>query len=198
MRFWLLPGALLLGLVAPAGGTKAQWYKVDPEHTSVTFTVRHLLTKVRGRFDRFEGRIFFDPEHPERTKVEGSIDVASVNTNVEERDKDLRSPRFFDAEKFPKISFTSTKVTNISPDKKKGRLQGRLTIHGVERPVVLDVAYLGAAKDPWGNYRAAFTASTSINRKDFGLTWNEVLETGGVLVGDDVKIDLDVEAIRED
>lgn len=198
MRNWRFLSPLLLGLAWPFGNANAQWYKVDPEHTSVTFTVRHLLTKVRGRFDRFEGRIFFDPEHPSRARAEGTIEVASVNTNVEERDNDLRSPRFFDVGKFPKISFTTTKVTSVSPDKKRGKLEGHLTIHGVKRPVALDVSYLGAAKDPWGNYRAAFTARTTLNRKDFGLTWNEVLETGGVLVGDEVTIEIDAEAIRED
>jgi polyisoprenoid-binding protein YceI len=188
----ILSGALALPAAVPAAS-----YKVDPEHTSVTFTVRHLLTKVKGRFDRFEGRITLDPAHPEQAKVEGTIDAASINTNVEERDKDLRSVRFFDVEKFPKISFVSGKITDVSPDKKAGKLHGKLTIHGVERPVVLEVSYVGEAKDPWGNLRAAFTATTTINRKDFGLKWNETLETGGVLVGDEIKIEIDAEGTIE-
>ncbi len=194
-RLWSL--SIAAGVMLASQGSAAV-YSVDPEHTSVTFTVRHLLTKVKGRFDRFEGRIVFDPAKPEATVVTGSIDVASINTNVEERDKDLRSPRFFDAEKFPKIRFRSLKVTDLSADKKSGKMHGLLTIRDVERPVVLDVSYLGELKDPWGNVRAAFTASTTINRKDFGLTWNEVLETGGVLVGDEIKIELDVEGLRQD
>jgi polyisoprenoid-binding protein YceI len=189
--------AFVSGLTVPVAAPAAS-YKVDPEHTSVTFTVRHLLTKVKGRFDRFEGRITLDPAHLEQAKVEGTIDVASINTNVEERDKDLRSARFFEVEKFPKISFTSTKISDINPDKKGGKLHGKLTMHGVERPVVLDVSYLGEAKDPWGNLRAGFTAATMIHRKDFGLTWNETLETGGVLVGDEIKIEIDVEGTVEE
>jgi polyisoprenoid-binding protein YceI len=199
MRKAFLISAFVLGggLVLPAA-TRAASYQVDPEHTSVTFTVRHLLTRVKGRFDRFKGRITFDPAQPEQAKVEGTIDVASINTNVEERDKDLRSARFFDVEKFPKISFVTTKISDISADKKSGKMLGKLTMHGVERPLTLDVSFLGEAKDPWGNVRAAFTATTTINRKDFGLTWNETLETGGVLVGDEITIEIDAEGTVEE
>ncbi len=175
------------------GLAEATSYKVDPEHTSVTFTVRHLFTRVQGRFDRFEGTIVFDPKNPEKTKVSGSIYVVSVNTNVAERDNDLRSENFFYAEKYPKITFKSTKISAINPKSRTAKVHGDLTIRGVTRPVVIDAAYLGAGKDPWGNVRAGFSASLTINRKDFGLTWNEVLETGGVLVGDEVTIRLEVE-----
>lgn len=191
----LLVFAAVIGLGSSAQPARAVTYKVDPEHTSVTFTVRHLLSKVKGRFDRFDGTITLDPAHPEQAKAEGSIDAATVNTNVEERDKDLRSERFFDAAKFPKITFVSTKVSDITPDRKRGKLQGKLTMHSIERPVVLDVEYLGEAQDPWGNKRAAFAAKTTINRKEFGLTWNETLETGGVLVGDEIQIEIDAEAL---
>lgn len=196
-RAWGM-AVIALGALALPGASKAVTYRVDAEHTSVTFTVRHLLTKVTGRFDGFDGRITFDPAHPEQAKVEGTIDAASINTNAEERDKDLRSARFFDVEKFPKLSFASTKIADIGADKKRGKLHGQLTMHGVERSVVLDVSYLGEAKDPWGNVRAAFTAATTINRKDFGLTWNETLETGGVLVGDEIKIEIDAEGTIEE
>ena len=196
LRTWVLSVALAGAVHVPAA-TLATTYKVDPEHTSVSFRVRHLFTQVKGRFDRFEGQIVFDPAHPDQTKVLGSIDVASVNTNVEERDKDLRSSRFFDAEKFPKISFASTKITGVGPGKTSGKLNGKLTIHGVEKPVVLEVTYLGEGKDPWGNVRAGFSAHTTINRKDFGLTWNETLETGGVLVGDEVQIEIEAEGLLE-
>jgi len=192
MRVWLVSG-LLTVMVAWTPAVEAAQYKVDPAHTSVTFQVRHLFTKVTGRFDRFDGTIDFDPAHPEQAKVAGSIDAASISTNNEKRDQDLRSDRFFDVERFPKITFTSTAVTQVDAAKQVGRMEGRLTIHGVERPVVLEVAYLGAGKDPWGNQRAGFSGRTTIDRKDFGLSWNEALETGGVLVGDEVTIDLEIE-----
>ena len=193
-RSWItLVASLLLPSIA-----LATTYKVDPDHTSITFRVRHLFSQVTGRFDRFDGKIAFDPAHPQQVKVEGSIDVTSVNTNVAERDKDLRSKRFFDAETYPKITFVSTGVSNVNAVKKTGKLAGKLTIHGVEKPVVLEVSYLGEGKDPWGNRRAGFSAQTTINRKDFGLTWNETLETGGVLVGDDVQIDIQAEGLVEE
>jgi len=188
--------AAVAGVTFPAFAC-ATTYKVDPEHTSVTFRVRHLFTQVQGRFDRFEGKIEFEAGKPQESKVEGAIDVASVNTNNEERDKDLRSNRFFDVEKYPKITFVSTGVGNIDADKKAGKLSGKLTIHGLERPVVLDVAFLGEGTDPWGNRRAGFSARVTINRKDFGLNWNEVLETGGVLVGDEIEIDIEAEGTVE-
>ena len=196
VRAWVLSVFLASSVYAP-GAALATTYKVDPEHTSVSFRVRHLFTQVKGRFDKFEGQVVFDPAHPDQTKVQGSIDVASVNTNVEERDKDLRSARFFDAEKYPKITFASTNVSGVNTGKKNGTLNGKLTIHGVEKPVVLEVTYLGEGKDPWGNVRAGFSARTTINRKDFGLTWNETLETGGVLVGDEVQIEIEAEGLVE-
>ena len=170
-------------------------YKVDPDHTNVAFKVRHLFTAVQGRFDHFEGTINFDPAKPEDTSVEGWVDAKSINTNVPERDKHLRSDDFFDVAKYPKIAFASTKPAQIDASKKSGKLEGMLTIHGVQKPVVLDVTYLGAAKDPWGNQRAGFSARTTINRKDFGLSWNETLESGGLLVGDEVQIEIDAEGM---
>lgn len=190
-RFFSACAGVLL-LPAAAG---AVVYKVDSDHTNVAFKVRHLFTSVQGRFDRFDGTIDFDPAKPESAKVQGSIDAASINTNVPERDKHLRSQDFFDVAKHPKITFVSTKAAQIDPAKKSGKLEGKLTIHGVEKPVVLEVTYLGAAKDPWGNQRAGFSAHTTINRKDFGLTWNETLENGGLLVGDDIQIEIDAEGL---
>jgi polyisoprenoid-binding protein YceI len=184
-------------LLSPAVSSAVQ-YKVDPAHTAVTFQVRHLFSKVNGRFDKFAGKIDFDPAQPEKTRVEGSIDVASINTNEEKRDKHLRSKDFFQVEKYPQITFASTGVSDVDMAKKTGKLHGNLTIRGVEKPVVLDVVFLGAGKDPWGNVRAGFTAKTTINRKDYGLTWNETLETGGVLVGDGIDIEIDAEGLVED
>ena len=196
LRTWVLSVTLASGMYLPRTAL-ATTYKVDPEHTSVSFRVRHLFTQVTGRFDKFEGQIVFDPAHLDQLKVQGSIDAASVNTNVEERDKDLRSARFFDVDKFPKISFVSTSITEVAADKKSGKLNGKLTIHGVEKPVVLEVSFGGQGKDPWGNVRAGFSAHTTINRKDFGLTWNEKLETGGVLVGDEIQIEIEAEGTLE-
>jgi polyisoprenoid-binding protein YceI len=190
-RFVVLAVLLSIALSPQLGWAKR--YKVDPDHTSVTFRVRHLFTAVKGRFDRFDGEIDFDPAKPQDSKVSGSIDVASINTNVAERDKHLRSKDFFDVEQFPKMAFVSTGVNDLDASKKAGKMQAKLTIHGIEKPVVLEVSYLGELKDPWGNVKAGFTAQTTINRKDFGLTWNKALETGGALVGDDVQIEIDAE-----
>jgi polyisoprenoid-binding protein YceI len=186
---------LSAGLILLPTAALATTYKVDREHTSVTFSVRHLFTRVTGRFDKFDGKIAFDPAKPQATAVEGAIDAASINTNVEKRDQHLRSRDFFDVEKFPQITFASTDVASTDPGGKSGKLNGKLTIRGVERPVVLDVEFLGEGKDPWGNVRAGFTARTKINRKDFGLNWNETLETGGVLVGDEIDIVIEAEGM---
>ena len=189
---------LALGSLSVPDVSWASAFRVDAEHTSVAFRVRHLFTQVQGRFDRFEGKIRFDPTHPEKTTVEGTVDVASINTNVKERDEDLRSKRFFDVEHYPKITFVSTGVTNIDAGMKTAKLHGILTMHGVEKPVVMDVSYYGAGADPWGNRRAGFSARTTISRTDFGLSWNETLETGGLLVGDDVQIEIQVEGLAEE
>jgi len=191
-RRWLIACCALAAAPGIAGATL---YKVDSDHTNVGFRVRHLFTAVQGRFDRFEGTIEFDPAKPDGVKVSGWIDANSINTNVPERDKHLRSDDFFDVEKYPKITFVSTKAAKIDPSKKSGKLEGNLTIHGVEKPVVLEVTYLGAAKDPWGNQRAGFSARTTINRKDFGLSWNETLESGGLLVGDEIQVEIDAEGM---
>lgn len=191
-------GLLLLGasLYLPTT-VLATTYKVDPDHTSVSFKVRHLFSQVKGRFDKFDGQITFDAAHPEQTKVSGTIEVASINTNVAERDKHLRSKDFFDVEKYPTLTFTSTGTSDIDASKKNGKLNGKISIHGVEKPVALEVSYLGEGKDPWGNQRAGFSARTTINRKDFGLNWNETLETGGVLVGDEIQIEIEAEGLVE-
>jgi polyisoprenoid-binding protein YceI len=189
-------GAAFVAAAGTAQGATA--WKIDPEHTSVLFRVRHLFTTVTGRFEKFQGRVILDEEHPERTSVEGTIEAASLNTNVEKRDKHLRSADFFDVEKHPTIQFRSTRVTDVNREARTAKMEGRLTIRGVEKPIVLDVEFLGRAKDPWGNERAGFRATTTINRRDWGLTWNEVLETGGFLVGDEVRIEIEAEGLREE
>ena len=189
----LVLGILVQGLTATA---QAATWKVDAAHTNVGFTVSHLFTSVQGRFDRFNGSIEFDPHQPEQTVVRGSIEASSINTNNEKRDKHLRSGDFFDVEKYPTLDFESTGIRDISGNKAK--LEGKLTIHGVTRSVVLDVTFRGQGSDPWGNVRAGFAATLNINRKDYGLNWNEMLETGGFLVGDEVEIRIDAEGLLED
>lgn len=182
--------ALLLVLgVLPA---QAQALKIDPAHSTVAFKVRHLFTKVSGQFRKFEGTVSFDEKNLAASKVSATIQAASVDTNVEARDKDLRSPRFFDVEKYPTLSFETTGIADVAGQ--KGTLKGTLTMHGVKREVSLATEFLGKGNDPWGNVRYGFHAETKINRKDFGMAWNEAVEAGGVLVGDEVEISLDIEA----
>jgi polyisoprenoid-binding protein YceI len=173
----------------------AETWNIDPTHTSIHFSVRHMvIAKVRGSFKRFSGALALDPSNPGTWAVSARIEAASIDTGVEDRDAHLRSPDFFDVEKYPAITFQSTRVQPAAG----GRLQvaGQLTIRNVTREVVLDVETLGTGKDPWGNTRAAFAATTSIDRRDFGLTWNQALETGGVLVGERIDIQLEVQAVR--
>ena len=183
--------ALVLGFAAAAHA--ANW-QVDRSHTTVGFSVSHIFTSVHGRFDRFDGTVVFDPEKPESAIVRATVEAASINTNHTKRDKHLRSDDFFDVEKYPTLSFESTGgITDMQDN--RGKLAGNLTIHGVTKPVVFDVTFRGQGKDPWGNVRAGFAASLNINRKDYGLNWNQVLETGGLLVGEEVEIRIDVEGI---
>ncbi len=188
----LIAGSLSLPSIA-----SATMYKVDKDHTTVTFKVRHLFSTVVGRFDKFDGTITFDPNDPTKVKVEGTIDATSINTNNAKRDEHLRSKDFFDVQKYPTLTFAATTVSGVDPQTKTGKLEGNLTIHGVTKPVVIDAAYLGEAKDPWGNTRAGFSGKTKINRKDFGLTWNQTLEAGGLLVGEDVEIEIEAEGIAQ-
>jgi polyisoprenoid-binding protein YceI len=159
----------------------------------VGFQVRHIFTNVSGRFKEFEGSLRFDEANPAASGVEVTIKAASIDTNVAKRDEDLRSPQFFEVEKYPTISFKSSAVQPEGD--KKARIKGTLTMHGVSKDVVLDAEYLGKMKDPWGNVRYGFHAEANIDRRDFGLTWNETLEAGAVLVGEKVQIMLDVEGI---
>jgi polyisoprenoid-binding protein YceI len=179
--------------VTTAIATTTTTYSIDKAHSEVSFQVRHLLTKVRGRFSDFNGTIEFDVENPEHSLVDVEVRAASIDTNERDRDAHLRSADFFDVEKTPVLTFRSTKIRRYSDE--RFVVTGDLTIHGVTRSVSLETSLLGTAKDPWGNQRIAFEAEATINRKDFGLTWNAALETGGLLVGDDVKISLSVQAV---
>lgn len=171
-------------------------YNFDPTHSNIEFSVRHMvIAKVRGRFGAWSGKLHLDPDHPKTGKVEVKLEAASIDTGVTERDNHLKSADFFDVAKYPELRFESKKVE--AAGKNGYRVHGNLTIRGVTQKVVLDVDYAGQAKDPWGNQRVAFSASTSINRRDFGLEWNQALEAGGVLVGERVDIELEVQAVEE-
>lgn len=174
--------------------TTATVLDLDPTHSSAEFSVRHLMiASVTGRFKTVRGTIHYDEADPARSRVEAEIDVGSLDSGVVDRDAHLRSADFFDAEKHPTIAFASKRIELTGPD--EGRIHGDLTIRGVTREVVLEAQRIGAVQDPWGNRRVGFEAETTLNRKDFGLTWNMALEAGGVVVGDKVKVRLSVEAV---
>jgi polyisoprenoid-binding protein YceI len=178
-----------------ATATTTKTFVIDKAHSEAVFQVRHLITKVRGRFANFEGQIEFDEERPHVSSVNVTIEAASIDTSELDRDTHLRSGDFFGVETHPTITFKSTRVVKNSAT--SFDVVGNLTIHGVTKDVTLPVTYLGVAKDPWGKERAGFESEITINRKDFGLAWNAALETGGFLVGDDVKISLSVQAVAQ-
>lgn len=171
-------------------------YQIDSAHSSAQFTVRHMMiSNVRGDFTKVSGSIAYDPADAANSTVEATIDAASIDTRDAQRDGHLKSADFFDVEKYPTLTFRSTA---IAADHGEWKVTGDLTIHGVTRETVLRVeGPTPEAKDPWGNARIGATATAKINRKDFGLTWNAALEAGGVLVGDEIKIAIEVEAIRQ-
>ncbi len=171
-------------------------YQIDPAHSSAQFSIRHMMiSNVRGEFTKLSGTVAYDPANPAESRIDAEIEVASIETREPQRDAHLRSADFFDAEKFPVLSFHSKALVPAGDGEWK--MKGDLTIHGVTREVILDVdGPTPEAKDPWGNLRIGATATTRLSRKDFGLTWNAALEAGGVLVGDEVKIAIDIEAIR--
>jgi len=177
--------------------TATRTWTIDPTHSIVEFAVKHfVVTTVKGRFRQFEGTLQVDEGHPESAVVSASIDVASIDTNEPSRDAHLRSDDFFNAEKYPKITFRSTRVEPV--DDAHFKLVGELTLRDVTREVVLDGEYEGQVDDPWGGRRAAFTATTEISRKEFNVRWNQLIEGGGAVVSDNVKITLEIEAIRQD
>jgi polyisoprenoid-binding protein YceI len=175
----------------------ATTWNIDPDHSSVGFKVKHLMvSNVNGNFNKHTGVVEIDDKDITKSKVEVIIDTASINTNVTKRDEHLRSADFFDVAKYPTMTFISKKVTKAGKDKLN--ITGDLTLHGVTKEVVLDVEGPSVeSKDPWGNFRKGASATTRINRKDFGLVWNAALETGGVVVGDDVLIALEIEMIKK-
>ena len=174
----------------------ADTWQIDPAHTNVEFTVRHMMiSNVKGQFQKTTGTITINGNDPASATIDATIDASSVDTRVERRDTHLKSPDFLDVAKYPTITFKSTKVEADGPGKFK--VTGDLTLHGVTKPVVLDVESSGAPVKVMGGLHAGASATTKINRSDFGLTWNKALETGGVVVGDEVAISIDVEAIKK-
>jgi polyisoprenoid-binding protein YceI len=171
-------------------------WQIDAAHSNVSFSVKHLMiTTVRGRFADVRGSIRLDDSDLTRSFVDVEIATASIDTRAEQRDTHLRSADFLDVEKFPALKFRSGRVEKVGDD--RYRVVGDLTIRDVTREVVLDVADGGRGRDPWGGTRAAFSAGTTIDRRDFGLNWNQALETGGVLVGNEIKISIDAEAVKQ-
>jgi polyisoprenoid-binding protein YceI len=169
-------------------------YAIDKKASEVSFQVRLFMTKLRGRFSDFTGTVLFDQDQPEQSSASLTIDASSVNTDTPDRDKNLRSDEFFAVETYPTITFQSSRVAKKSADRYD--VVGTLTIRGVAKEVLLPVTYVGAAKDPWGKARAGFEASLTVNRRDFGLTWDgPPLEAGGFIVGDDVTISLSIQGI---
>jgi len=178
-----------------AAAIQAEVWTVDKAHSSIGFSVRHLvITKTTGRFHEFDGQLEFDGKNIEGGSVEVSAQMASVSTDDEKRDEHLRSPEFFDVEKFPTMTFKSKKV--IAGENGQFQLVGDLTIKGVTREVVFDAEFNGVATDPWGNTKAGFSAGATINRQDFQITWSKTLDSGGLVVGDEVKIALELEVNR--
>lgn len=172
-------------------------YTIDPAHSEVGFVVRHMgFSKVRGRFETFEGTVTGNPDDISSLQARVEIDGRSITTDEKKRDEHLRSSDFLDIENHPKIIFQSTRVTKV--DGQTFTVEGELTIRGVTKQVELRGKYLGEGKDPWGGTRVGFEASTTVNRKDYGVNWNAALEAGGFLVGDDVKIELDIQAVRSE
>jgi polyisoprenoid-binding protein YceI len=171
-------------------------YQIDPSHSTASFSVKHMMiAKVHGAFEKMSGTLDYDKNNLSESKVDVSIEAASINTREDQRDAHLRSADFFDVEKYPQLNFQSIHFEGKADQLK---IVGNLTIHGVTKQVVLDIEGLSEElKDPWGNMRIGASGTTKIKRKDFGLTWNSTLEAGGVLVGDEVSITLDVQFIKQ-
>jgi polyisoprenoid-binding protein YceI len=187
---------LAAALSLPAAAATSTW-QIDPAHSSAQFAVKHLaISTVRGAFTKVNGTVQLDDKDITKSSVDVTIDVNSVDTRVPDRDKDLRSDHFFDAEHYPTITFKSKRIEQVAPGKLK--VTGDLTIHGITKEVTLDVdGPTAPVKDPWGNQRIAINATTKINRQDFGVKWNATMDNGGVVVGDEVAITIDAESVQK-
>jgi polyisoprenoid-binding protein YceI len=187
--------ALALAGLAASPALAADTWTVDKAHSETSFQIRHMMAKVRGSFNDFSGTIVADAAKPESSTVEFTIKTASIDTNNEGRDKHLRSADFFDAEKFPEITFKSTKV--VAKGKDKFDVTGPLTMHGVTKEVTLPVTFLGTQKDPQGNDKAGFEISATLNRKDYGIVYNRALDAGGFVLGDEVWVSVNLETNKK-
>lgn len=198
MKNWISSSliALVLVIAAPLAASADTW-QIDPVHTTVEFTVRHMMiSNVRGQFTKVAGTITANGNDPASVRIEATIDTSSIDTRSADRDADLKSANFLDVAKYPTMTFKSRKIEPAGAGKWK--IVGDLTLHGVTKEVTLDVQGPTAPiKDPWGNTRAGASATTKISRKDFGLTWNKLLEAGGAVVGDEVTVSIDVEAVKK-
>ncbi|HEX4494411.1 MAG TPA: YceI family protein [Thermoanaerobaculia bacterium] len=174
---------------------RAETFAVDPSHSEVSFQIRHMVSQVRGRFNDFSGTVQLDAKNLAASSVDFHIKATSIDTNTPDRDKHLRSADFFDVEKFPEITFKSESIQAAGKD--KYNVTGTLTMHGVSKKVTLPVTLGGEAKDPWGNTRAGFGIETTLDRKDYGIVWNKAIDNGGVMLGDDVKIAINLEAVKK-
>jgi polyisoprenoid-binding protein YceI len=189
----LLVVAVALLLAGPAAA--ADTYKVDATHSEVMFSIRHLIGRVSGQFRDFSGTVTVEPGQPASSSVQFAIKAASIDTGNERRDTHLRSDDFFAVEKYPEITFTSSAIKAVGGD--SYQVSGTLTMRGVSKQVVLEVESLGFAKDPWGAERAGFALKTTLNRKDFGIEWNQTLDQGGLLLGDEVGVEINIEAVKQ-
>jgi polyisoprenoid-binding protein YceI len=171
-------------------------WQIDSAHSQIQFSIRHMMiSNVRGRFENFTGVVEFNEQDPTRSSVDVQIEAAGINTREAQRDGHLKSPDFLNADKYPYLTFKSKRIEKT--DATHGRIVGVLTIRDIAKEVVLDVEYSGQAKSPWGTTSAGFSATTKINRKEWGLTWNQALETGGVLVGDEVTVNIELEIVKQ-
>ena len=195
MTLHIAVAAAALALTASAVSAAPQTFIVDKAHSEAGFKVRHLLSKTAGRFTDFNGRIQLDPAKPESSSVEFRIRATSVDTDVEDRDKHLRSADFFDVANHPEIVFRSESIRSAGKDRYD--VIGTLSIRGIEKRVTLPVTYYGQTRDPWGSERAGFSTAVTLNRKDFGMVWNKALDQGGFVLGDEVWVTLEIEAIKD-
>lgn len=189
----LVAGTALSALVALP--LAAEVHTIDAGHSDVSFQVRHLVSQVRGKFNEYQGKIELNPAKLESSTVEFTIKAASIDTGVADRDKHLRAEDFFFVEKYPEITFKSQSIKSTGKD--TYAVTGPLTMRGVTKTVTLPVTYLGKVRDPWGNDKAGFALETTLNRKDYGIVWNAALDNGGVVLGDEVKISINLETAAE-
>jgi polyisoprenoid-binding protein YceI len=186
---------LAMALLVATPLLAAETFKIDKAHSAADFKIRHMMSNVTGRFGDFDATISLDRKNPAASSVEFTINTASIDTGNDNRDKHLRSPDFFEVEKYPTITFKSTKIAPAGKD--RFDVTGNLTMHGVTKEVTLPVTFLGFGKDQWGKERAGFEIETTLNRKDYGLNWNKTLDQGGLLLADEVRVSIALEAVKE-